>query len=296
MKNSCTFDSMFFGAWVGGEGEFPQPTVENVKKFQNLQGRHLDVINHFVAWFEHGWEWTKPFADVARRNGSVLMITWMPMPYTAADILAGFCDQYIDDFAEGVKTFGDEIWMRPLHEANGDWYSWGVGADCVKNSNENVAAAFRYIVNRFRKKNVENVKWVWTTNVINCGEGTSLLGTYPGDEYVDYTSIDGYNWGSTRPSGWLSFSEVFASAYRAVKTIEKPMFIAEFSSTEAGGNKGRWFTEMFRDLMVNFPEIKGLVLFSQSKDHEADWGLDSSEDSVAAWKDGLGLYPMAKRV
>jgi len=122
-----TFDSMFIGAWVGGPEklpEYPQPNAKNVASFEKLQDRHLDVISLFSIWQYHDWEWTKAYLDVAKANGSIMMITWMPTPYTAQDILDGKGDDYIDSYIKGIKEFGDEIWLRPLHESNGDWYTW----------------------------------------------------------------------------------------------------------------------------------------------------------------------------
>lgn len=292
-----TFDSMFFGAWVGGPEETPQPTAANVAAFERLQDRHLDVISVFSLWQYNDWNWTRTYANIAKQNGSILLVTWMPTPYTAADILSGKCDSYIDDFARGVKDFGDEIWLRPLHEANGDWYTWGTGTDGVNNSSDKVAEAFRYIVKRFRAIDVPNVKWVWTTNASNSGAGSSLTGAYPGDEYVDYNSIDGYNWGAAQSwSSWQSFSSVFSKAYNALSAYDKPLFIAEFASSEKGGNKAEWINEMFRDLPTKFPKIIGLMWFSQSKENnEGDWALNTSDAAVEAWKKGISAYPQAKR-
>lgn len=290
-----TFNSMFFGAWVGGPEEVPQPTEANVEAFERLQGRHLDVIHHFVLWQYNDWAWTKPYVEMAKKRGSIMMITWMPQPYTAQDILDGKTDAYLDDFAKGVKEFGSEIWLRPLHESNGDWYTWGTGKDPVNNAEDKVAAAYRHIVERFRAQNVSNVKWVWTTNASNSGAKSTLKGSYPGDDYVDYTSIDGYNWGTAQSwSSWQSFSQVFRAAYRAIEGFNKPMFIAEFSCSEHGGSKAEWFREMFRILPTEFPKIKGLVIFSQSKGHEADWGVDTSEEALKAWKEGIAAFPATK--
>jgi hypothetical protein len=294
-----TFDSMFFGAWVGGPEklpEYPFPNTKNVASFEALQGRHLDVINHYVSWQYNSWEWTRSYLDVAKANGSIMLIAFMPSPYTAQDVLNGKGDAYIDTFVKGIKSYGEEIWIRPLHESNGDWYSWGTGRDNVNNAEKKVAAAFRYIVDKFRAAKVTNVKWVWTTNNGCSGAGTTHTGSYPGNDYVDYISIDGYNYGTIQSwSRWSSFEEVFREVYNAVSKYPKPIFLAEFSSTEVGGSKAQWITEMFRILPTKFPRIIGLLWFNESKP-DGDWGLDTSKSAVEAWKKGMSAYPPAKRI
>lgn len=276
------------GAWVGGLGEYPQPTEENVRAFQDLQDYHLDLISQFILFDLNDWEHTKQYADVAKENGSTLVITWMPNGYTAQDIVDGKTDEYIREYAKGVKSYGDELWLRPLHEANGDWYDWGVGKKGAGNTDANVAEAFRHIVNIFREENVSNVKWVWTTNASNQGTGTTYTGNYPGDDYVDYISIDGYNWGKSQDwSSWQSFSQVFRASYKALEKIDKPLFIAEISSSELGGDKAAWITDMFEQFRTNFKRVFAVMWFSQSKDYEGDWALNTSDAAVNAWKVGI---------
>ena len=277
------------GAWVGGPGQYPQPTQQNVQAFQDLQGTHLDLISYFALFDINDWNATEEYANVAKDNGSTLVVTWMANGYGAQDLVDGKADTYIRDYAKGVKNYGEEIWLRPLHEANGDWYDWGVGKSGAGNTDENVAEAFRHIVKIFREENVENVKWVWTTNASNQGSGTTLTGNYPGDEYVDYISIDGYNWGKCQSwSSWQTFSQVFKKAYNALANIDKPLFIAEISSSELGGNKAEWITDMFEHFATDFSRVFAVMWFSQSKEaNEGDWALNTSQEAVDAWKAGI---------
>ena len=146
------------GAWVGGPGQYPQPTQENVQAFQNLQGTHIDLISYFALFDMNDWNATEEFADVAKNNGSTLVVTWMANGYNAQDLVNGKADSYIRDYAKGVKGYGEEIWLRPLHEANGDWYDWGVGKAGAGNTDANVAEAFRHIVKIFKEEGVTNVR------------------------------------------------------------------------------------------------------------------------------------------
>jgi hypothetical protein len=275
------------GAWVGGEGTYPQPTEPNVAAFEALQGRPLDLLSVFVLWDINDWIWTRTFADVAEKRGAKLVVTWMPNGYSAPKIVSGGADAYLRKYAQDVKAYGKEIWLRPLHEANGDWYDWGIAKAGAGNTDRNLIEAWRRIVSIFREEGVVNVKWVWTTNATNSGSAT-FTGHYPGDAWVDMISIDGYNWGTAQSwSRWQSFEQVFGPAYAALGGIDKPLFIPEFSSSEHGGDKAAWIKDMFAALPVKFPRIFALMWFSQSKSAEADWAVNTSPGAAAAWKEAV---------
>ncbi len=275
------------GAWVGGSGTYPQPTKSNVEAFQTLQNRHVDIISVFALWGTNSWTWTKNYADVAAENNSILLVTWMANGYTTPEIVSGNADTYLKAYAEGVKTYGKEVWLRPFHEANGDWYDWGIAKSGAGNTNQTLIDAWKHVVKIFRDLEVKNVKWVWTTNATNSGSA-SFTGWFPGDDWVDMVSIDGYNWGSAQSwSKWQSFTQVFTPAYNALSISSKPLFIPEFSCSEHGGNKAQWITDMFNDIPVKFPRIFALMWFSQSKSAEADWAVNTSDAALNAWKEGI---------
>ena len=298
------------GAWVGSasdtslDGSWPQPTQENVQAFIQLQGRKLDYVEHYIIWPET-WADTKEYADVAADNGATLFATWQPNGYTAPDIVGGKADAYIGKFARDLKRYAKEVWLRPLHEANGgDWYSWAVGNSSMANTNANVAEAFRHIVKIFRDSGATNVKWVWTTNGENASGGnpTSFAGTYPGDDWVDYISIDCYNFGTFHTvansgwsSSWRTFEQAFTPAYTALAKINKPIFVAEFSSSELGGNKAQWYRDAFASLSTKFPRFFALMIFSNN-DANGDWRINTTDASLQAWKECVATYAVATGV
>lgn len=295
------------GAWVGSasdtslDGSWPQPTQANVQAFVELQGRKIDYLEQYVIW-PATWSTVKKYADIAANNGATLFATWQPNGYTAPDILDGTADAYIGKFAKDIKSYPHEVWLRPLHEANGgDWYTWAVGNSSMANTDENVAEAFRHIVKIFRDSGVTNVKWVWTTNAENAtgGNPTSYAGTYPGDDWADYISIDGYNFGTFHTvanSGWASrwktFPQVYKPAYTALAGIAKPIFVAEFSSSELGGNKAQWYRDAFASLSTTFPRFFALMIFSNN-DANGDWRINTTDASLQAWKECVATYASA---
>src|ERR671932_2056495 len=102
-----------------------------------------------------------------------------------------------------------------------------------------------------------NVTWVWCPNrtiyTYDVQHQAPLSQVYPSDSYVDWTCIDGYNWGTDRNNVWQSFSQVFRRSYDELTSVapNKPIMIAEIGSSEDGGPQGRpdskanWITDAF---------------------------------------------------
>jgi beta-mannanase len=103
---------------------------------------------------------------------------------------------------------------------------------------------------------------------------------YPGDSYVDWTGVDGYNWG-TANGGWQSFQQVFKDIYPLLAAKKKPIIIGEMSSAEAGGDKAKWIDEIIPTLRTSYPLIKCVIWFDINK--EADWRISSSRGSEASF-------------
>lgn len=82
------------------------------------------------------------------------------------------------------------VW-RPLHEASGGWFWWGVAsAECY-------VQLYRLVFDRMVNTNgVKNLLWVWNINTDpTYGYDYSALNGawYPGDEYVDIVAVDIYD-------------------------------------------------------------------------------------------------------
>jgi len=126
------------------------------------------------------------------------------------------------------------------------------------------------------------------TNVIQ-EEWNEFYHYYPGDKYVDWIGMDGYNWGDTQPwSRWSSFVTLFNGRYYEMiqRYPDKPMMIGEFASATRGGNKPEWIRETFAEIRDNYPAIKSFVWFNINK--ECDWRIHATEESRQSFKDSVG--------
>lgn len=226
------------------------------------------------------------------------MITWEPWVrggpttnqpnYSLSTIIAGDHDSYIRSYARSLKQINGIVYIRLMHEMNGDWYPW---AGTVNgNTPAQYAVAFRHIVDIFREEGADNARWIWSLNNSDSPQwGTANFRTYyPGDNYIDFAAIDGYNWGVLATwSGWDWFADVFDDPYRAITGItQKPIIITEVGSSEDGGSKADWITNAFEKLGSDYPRITAIIWFNEA-DHEMDLRVESSAASLAAYRAAL---------
>lgn len=245
-------------------------------------GRHIDVR---ANWADFGTTFTTMrslFVDACTENGTINEVSLQPKGLTTADINNGSQDAYLIQLATDIKAWDREIWLRPLHEWNGDWYSWSVGMN--GNTNESYVAALRRIVDIFRSVDATKVKFEWNVNLTNHGENT-FMGAYPGDDYVDFVGADVYNWGTAQSwSTWKSFDEAAWPAYSAISTRGKPVIISEWGCGEQGGDKAQWITDAFN--IVRFSGKYDLVvamIWFDVGGYTPDFQIDTSESARQAY-------------
>lgn len=243
-----------------------------------MVGRQPDI----VMWFREFSEplmWSNEIANL-RATGQTPMISWEPYDQSLGSIASGAYDDYIHESAKIAKSWGAPMQIRFAHEQNGDWFPWGADSS----SSTDFVAAWRHIVSIFRADGATNVQWVWAPNIQE-GSKYPIAPTFPGDEWIDYVGLDGYNWGDRwSASGWTGVDSVFASSYEIVTQLSsKPVMITETSSSENGGDKAQWIKTGFMSLLPKlFPRITAVVWFN--KVQEDDWRINSSQASLDAYR------------
>lgn len=263
---------------------------DGIDRYAEEIGRMPAIVMWYTQWggWDNGRLRLQDVQEVAAR-GAVPLITWDPWnpyagfhqpEYRLVNIARGAFDGYIDSWAKQLAGYGQRVYLRFGHEMNGDWYPWCAGVN--GNTAADYVAAWRRIYRRFAKANASNVRFVWSPNVQYAGS-TPLAQLYPGSAYVDWVGLDGYNWGTSHPSGqWLDLKDLFMSTYQQVLSItSKPMMIAETASTELGGDKAAWIRRAFLDqLPALFPNVRAVIWFNENK--ETDWRVSSSPETLAA--------------
>lgn len=277
-------------------------------------GYDFPVRLFYLGWgkfFNNG-----PFT-IDAAQGRISLATWEFRPQLSGPedpyalqplqaVIDGKHDDYLRRFAMDAKAFGQPLFLRWGHEMNGDWYPWsgsangaselaGYGDHMQPDGPERFVSAYRHIHDVFLQESATNVIWVWCPNVVmegNLGaDWNAIANYYPGDEYVDWLCMDGYNWGTSQDwTSWQSFDQVFRETYAQLQTINasKPMMIGETASSELGGDKPGWISDAVSRLRTDYPQVRLLIWFNLNK--ETDWRIDSTNASLGAFRKALSKY------
>lgn len=284
----CSFSNFSYakpadnGCAIGIFGEGWQDNLTQVKNLETKIEKRFAT----VMWYA---DWAQPFpaktCQTLSDHGYVPHIIWEPWLWSNNEqiyldnILKGEWDTYIQKWVEGAKNYNKPLMIRWGHEFNGNWYPWSIAKN--GQSAEKYVKTFRYVHDKFTKSGVTNVQWVWCLNTdsVPNQEWNDFTLAYPGDQYVDWVGIDGYNWGAA--GEWKGFDRIFQKAYlTCVEKYNKPIMIAEFASSPKGGDKAKWIEDLSTTIPEKFPAIKAILWFNVNKEH--DWRIDDTPASVAA--------------
>lgn len=242
-----------------------------------------------VMWFRDFT--TLPFVteDLNRvaAIGAAPVITWEPWNsstkdgtgYSMSAIRSGALDGYLRDAARQAAAWKKRIYVRLAHEMNGGWTVWGKKTT----SPADFVAAWRRTVAIFRQEGATNVSWIWSPNVDD--GGLPFDAWFPGDAWIDWVGMDGYNWGDVPGKGGpRTPMQLFATSYARLAALSaKPLMIAETASTEGGTSKANWITSLRTMLVKSMPRVQALIWFDKPAEG-ADWALDSTTASLSAFR------------
>ena len=224
--------------------------------------------------------------------GRVPLLTWEPYTPTPeatdADITTriaeGAYDDYLDAWAERLRDWvagpdgeGRKLYLRLGHEMNGDWYPWApAGGDATP---AEYVEMWRHVHDRLGEFPPECLQWVWCVNHVDVGPH-AVEACYPGDEYVDWVGVDGFNWGESQDwSGWTSPTAVFDDMLARLDALAaKPVCVPEVacSSVAASGHDPERKAEWIRAGVNYLDDRVGLWCWF-NEDKETDWAVFDSE-------------------
>jgi len=293
--------SISLGAAMEGAPFNMQP----LNAYSQLVGRAPSILMWYRQWNEPLISGTEVSDVIAR--GMTPIITWEPWDPSAANasdnpaysfsaILSGAFDTYIEASAREAAAVGRPFLINFAPEMNGAWEPWGPGVN--GNTASQYVAVYRKVVDMFRAAGATNVGWIWDPNTA-WNSSTTYKQYYPGDGWVDWVGMDGYNFGTTTSDGWLTPQQIFSGSYASLRALtSKPVIIEETGCAEQGGNKSAWITRLATYVPQYMPAVRALVWFNVDK--EADWRVNSSPAALQSFQQlaaspGWGGGPLGVR-
>jgi beta-mannanase len=220
----------------------------------------------------YGWDDDWATSEDRQRDsdaGQISVVNWEPFDVEFDEIVAGVFDDMLISRATAAGSLDHPVFLDFAAEMNEE-EGWG-GHDPAL-----YVAAYRHIHDVFARYDNGNTVWVWAPNNVDSADAPPALDYYPGADYVDWTGIDGYNWGTSDTDfEWQSFEQVFRPLYDVLHGLGKPIMIGETASAETGGSKRDWIADVVPTLQDDFPDIRAVIWFDVKK--ERDWRIRSSD-------------------
>ena len=295
---------------------------DTTSKFETAAGKGLSIIHWGAPWY-NSTSWPNgyyPFPSslmtAVRNHGSIPLLDWGSWDlgngtanqpsFALKNIVNGATytfggqtfDQYITSFATAAKNWGYPFFLRFDWEMNGWWqFPWSVQLN--GNVPQDYIDAWQHVHNIFKQVGATNVTWVWCPNISSTNT-TPDSQVYPGDSFVDWTCLDGYNKDTTN---WQTFSQVFTgssyngnhNSYQEIVNLAptKPVMIGETASIEDPNNnthKASWITDAFiTQLPTNFPAVKAVVWFNWNDNNTTNtFPIESSNNAQTAFAQAVG--------
>lgn len=299
-------DVVLLGAFDGG---VPR-TLDGALTLETRVAAPLALIQVYGAWGDKPeQQFPVEVLTAIEGLGSIPVVTWEPWltdfesvrhpgiplrdardSHGLAGVARGDYDFYVDAWAQEAARFGKPFFVRFGHEMNDPYrYPWGP----QNNTKEEYIAAWRHVVDRFRRAGARNVVWVWSPHVAY--EYWDLY--YPGDAYVDWVATGVLNFGPIAQwSRWWTFAEIFGAKYPRLASFGKPVMVAEFGSLAVGGDRAEWYRDALASLPTRYPAVRALLFFQARNDQtvtyqKVDWSFVDDSSVVRAVRGSLGWAP-----
>lgn len=270
--------------------------------FNQQIGKDVGVIMYFLDWSGQPKVTNQVLDDylikqIEQLPGQirpVVMLTWQPIILSQQvdnelgqecvagykgfvkyeTILNGKCDNYLRMFAQDLAEHQSiRFILRFAHEMNiadSAWWPGHHGSDPQK-----YIEMWRYVhdivENTQYQEGVDNIEWIWSVNYASYPNylWNQYYNYYPGDVYVDWIGISGYNWGNPVMTAEEIYGNIYGNGALIPPDIikdltcrySKPILIAEVGTVGDPTSKKSWINTALGEFK-NFPFLKGVIWFN----------------------------------
>lgn len=254
------------------EQAFP-PSWGAVSGFEKATGVTPRLVLWYMAW---GGPFPQRFAVDAAAHGALPLIQLAPNK-PLSNIAKGRYDSYIRSLAETVRAYRHPLVIGFGHEMNGSWYPWGYGHQSPKA----FIAAWRHVVEVFRRAKANNVIWMWT---VSHSFPQRYRSYWPGSKYVSWVGIDGY-----LDTPRATFKTVFGPALTAARQLtRKPVLLAETAVSPGTHRQAPDIVSVFA--AIKHYHLLGLVYYDVNQIHATghqEWRLEGDQAALRAFRQGI---------
>jgi hypothetical protein len=273
-----------WGVWdeAGKEGHYPQIPEKIEGYLPDILRSRFKIIHVFFSLQEqlpedHGW---LDSLQKLTQKGYIPLLTlelptwvWKIDPFPLFSLETGQFDSFLTYLGGKLKTLNAPVWIRPLHEFNGDWYPWSLSYN--GKSPDIYVSCYRRIVKILTNAGGNQLKFVWCPNAIDLPAVAWNVSwkAYPGDDVVDFLGVDVYNGTQSEAQiPWKSFRNLALDVAGKLSRVapEKPLVICEVGTrSRFTGEFGKpedklvWIEAMGHALAHEMPQSYALVWFNE---------------------------------
>jgi hypothetical protein len=235
-------------------------------------GRGQRIVHKYYPW-----SGDPPAAEPGVPPGAVLMVSWHGTTYSR--ITSGASDRTIATMATRLAGMKRPILLRWGWEMNGNWFAWDGTHNARKPAG--YVKAWQRMHRIFHQHGATNVAWVWAPNW-NSGPNVSwneFQHYYPGDPYVDWVGVSGYNFSGESPK------TLFTPIVKAYGK-RKPIILAETAAVSHGRHsKPKWIKKLSAYVDTT-PSIGAVVWFDTDTQKGAPHNFrpDTDAETLAAYR------------
>ena len=190
-------------------------------------------------------------------------------------------ETWADEFAAWIhaEEYPRRAYINFAPEFNGDWSPW---SPAVGDTDEtDFVEMWRRVHDMFTDVGLDNehIQWVWAIDTST--RGVDVPSCYPGDGYVNWVGIHGYNW--QRWGRWMSPAEHYDRVLETARSItDRPIAFTEFATSaqvEDGydpGRKSEWISDAYAYFLKE--DVRMACWYNDEPD--ADWAIFGGEHGV----------------